>query len=264
MLNSVNTLHLEPRTYPMQSVIGTIIRILPATRLRRFVDLFGNIAHHFDIGTQHRKLSIESMVKVHNLTLEISEKGKTAGIEELEGADLHGFAWQFLQESRWISLSPEIWKQAIDLTHDDKAVYAKAVAIMEWINREFTYAPGSTDVSTHLETVFSSKQGVCQDFTHVMIGLCRSVGIPARYVSGYLYNGPKDTLIGAQASHAWCEVFLPGDGWIGFDPTNCNLADERYIKIAVGRDYEDVAPVRGSYYGSANCRMEIDVTVARL
>jgi len=91
-----------------------------------------------------------------------------------------------------------------------------------------------------------------------------AIGVPARYASGYLYNGPRDSLVGAQASHAWCEVYLPHAGWIGFDPTNNTLADERYVKVAVGRDYEDVAPVEGSYLGTGHCRLEIKVDVERL
>ena len=105
---------------------------------------------------------------------------------------------------------------------------------------------------------------MCQYSTHTLLGLCRSLGVPARYASGYLYNGPKDSLVGAQASHAWCEVYLPGAGWIGFDPTNNTLADDRYVKIAVGRDYDDVAPVVGSYQGTAHCRLEVRVEVEKL
>jgi transglutaminase-like putative cysteine protease len=119
-------------------------------------------------------------------------------------------------------------------------------------------------VNTHLEEAFALRRGVCQDFTHVMLGLCRAVGIPARYASGYLYNGPRDHLVGSQASHAWPEVFFPGVGWIGFDPTNETLADERYIKIAVGRDYDDVAPVRGTYHGSGHCKMAVTVEVEKV
>ena len=135
---------------------------------------------------------------------------------------------------------------------------------MRWIHDEFEYESGVTSVHTHPEEVFSIRRGVCQDFTHVMIAMCRSVGVPARYASGYLYNGPRDHLVGAQASHAWCAVYLPGGGWIGFDPTNANLADERYVKVAVGRDYSDVAPVVGSYVGGSQVRMEVLVSVEKL
>src|SRR5690606_13079301 len=114
------------------------------------------------------------------------------------------------------------------------------------------------------DEAYRLRRGVCQDFTHVMIGLCRAAGIPARYASGYLYNGPSDILIGSQASHAWCEVYLPTAGWIGFDPTNNHLADQRYVKVAVGRDYEDVTPVGGSYHGTGHCRLEVHVSVEKL
>ncbi len=97
-----------------------------------------------------------------------------------------------------------------------------------------------------------------------MLGMCRSLGIPARYASGYIYTGEGDSLVGAQASHAWCEVYLPTDGWIGFDPTNAVLADDRYIKVAVGRDYEDVTPIHGEFKGNAECRMDVEVSVKRL
>ena len=104
---------------------------------------------------------------------------------------------------------------------------------------------------------------MCQDFAHVMIAMCRSLKVPARYVSGYLYNGPKQLLRGAQASHAWCEVYVPGVGWRGLDPTNGQPADERYVKVATGRDYADVPPVRGRYRGTAEQRMQVEVDVQR-
>jgi transglutaminase-like putative cysteine protease len=174
------------------------------------------------------------------------------------------YCWQYLLESRWVSLPPEIWRQALDLTMAETAVFEKAAAIMRWIHEAFTYEPGTTDVETHLEQAFALRKGVCQDFTHVMIGMCRAIGLPARYASGYILTGGRDSLVGAQASHAWCEVYLPETGWIGFDPTNSVLADQRYVKIAVGRDYGDVAPIHGSYIGSAGCRMEVEVLVERL
>jgi transglutaminase-like putative cysteine protease len=135
---------------------------------------------------------------------------------------------------------------------------------MRWIYAEFTYEPGITNSETHLETAFKLRKGVCQDFAHIMIGMCRTLGIPARYASGYIFTGGTDSLVGDQASHAWCEIYLPEAGWIGFDPTNAVLADNRYIKIAVGRDYEDVAPVRGAFKGVANCEMDVEVVVTLL
>lgn len=261
---SVNTLHLEPRTFPYQKTLGALIRVIPATRVRRFTDLFQNITHHFELPAPHPRLEIESRIKVHNLPLDISAASKAAPLGQYIDPSIREQTWLFLQESRSVSKTPEIWRQALDITGGIPAIYDQALALMDWIHREFRYEPGATDVSTHLEEAFALRRGVCQDFTHVMLDLCRSVGIPARYASGYLYNGPRDSLVGAQASHAWCEVFLPQAGWIGFDPTNNNLADDRYVKVAVGRDYEDVAPVRGNYRGTGHCRMEVQVIVDKL
>jgi len=262
--DSVNTLHLEPRAFPFQKTLTAFVRVLPATRLRRFADLFENVTHHFELATPHQRLEIESRVKVRNLPLVVPAGARSATLEAYRDFDTRELCWGFLQESRFVSRHPEIWRQAVDLTRDKPAVFDQAMAIMDWIHQEFTYEAGSTHVSTHLEEAFALRRGVCQDFTHVMIGLCRAVEIPTRYASGYLYNGPRDHLVGAQASHAWPEVYLPEVGWVGFDPTNGNLADERYIKIAVGRDYEDVAPIRGSYRGTAHCRMSVRVEVEKL
>ncbi len=262
--HSLNTLHLEPRTFPYQKPLSALIRVIPATRLRRFTDLFQNRTHHFELPEPHAKLEIESRIRVHNLPLAIPDASRTATREEFADPAVHERIWPYLQESNRVSRSPEVWRQAVDVTCGSSAVFAQACALMEWIHREFHYEPGATGVKAHLEESFALKRGVCQDFTHVMLGMCRTVGVPARYASGYLYNGPRDSLVGAQASHAWCEVYLPGAGWIGFDPTNNTLADERYVKIAVGRDYDDVAPVVGSYRGTAHCRLEVCVEVEKL
>ena len=262
--NSVNTLHLEPRDFRFQKTLSAFVKVIPTTRLRRFDDLFGNVAHHFELSAEHGKLEIESLVKVRNLPLYITHRGYSEGGECYDEPSIRERCWQYLLESKWVSLGPEIWRQALDLTMAEVAVFGKARAIMRWINAEFAYEPGSTDVETHLEQAFALRKGVCQDFSHVMIGMCRSIGLPARYASGYILTGGRDSLVGAQASHAWCEVYLPETGWIGFDPTNAVLADQRYVKIAVGRDYEDVAPIHGSYLGGAGCRMEVEVSVERL
>lgn len=261
---SLNALHLEPRTFPYQKTLSALIRVLPATRLRRFSDLFENITHHFELPEPHDRLEIESRLRVHNLPLAITDAARAATLEEYRDPLIRERIWPYQQECRRVVKSPEIWRQAIDVTSGTPSVFGQALAIMEWIHREFTYQPGATEVNTTLAEAFAMRRGVCQDFTHVMLGMCRSLGMAARYASGYLYNGPRDSLVGAQASHAWCEVFLPDAGWTGFDPTNNTLADERYVKLAVGRDYDDVAPVVGTYHGTAHCRMEVVVEVEKL
>ena len=209
-------------------------------------------------------MEIESRIRVHNLPLDIPAASRSATKDGFKDPSIREQIWPYLQESRWVSSHPEVWRMALDISAPYAAVYDKAIALMNWVYGEFRYETGVTNVTTHLEEAFAMRCGVCQDFSHVMLGLCRSIGIPARYASGYLYNGPRDTLVGAQASHAWTEVYLPAAGWIGFDTTNNTLADERYVKIAVGRDYEDVAPVRGNYHGTGTCRMEVQVEVERI
>jgi len=262
--DSLNTLHLEPRTFPFQRTLAAVVKVLPATRVRRFHDLFENITHHFEVPGDHRRLEIESRIRIQNLPLVVPESDQRAMLHEYRGGDIPERTWAYLQDSPFVSMNPYVWRQALDITNGIGPVFEQAVAIMHWIHANFRYETGSTSVSTRIEEAFALRRGVCQDFTHVMLGLCRAVGIPARYASGYLYNGPRDTLIGAQASHAWSEVFFPGVGWIGFDPTNETLADERYIKIAVGRDYDDVAPVKGSYHGSGHCKMSVVVEVEKV
>jgi transglutaminase-like putative cysteine protease len=262
--HSVNTLHLEPQDFPYQKTLSSLIRVIPAVRLRRFTDLFQNATHQFDLPEPHLKLEVESRLRVCNQPLDLSEASRQGTMDDISDPSVREWIWAYLQESRWVSKSPEIWRAAVDVTLGIPSVFGQASALMEWINREFTYESGVTEVNTHLDEVFAHRHGVCQDFAHVMIGMCRTLGLPARYASGYLYNGPSGVLLGSQASHAWCEVYLPEAGWIGFDPTNSTLADERYVKVAVGRDYDDVAPIEGSYRGTAHCRMEVHVEVKRI
>lgn len=262
--DSLNTVHLEPRRFPYQKTLSSLVRVLPATRLRRFEDLFHNPTHHFELLEPHSRLEIVSHLKVHNLPLAIPPDSLTATGGEYAETATRERIWPYLQESSRVSKSPDVWRQAVDVTAGLEPVFERARAMMEWIHGGFVYQPGATGVKAHVEESFALRRGVCQDFTHVMLAMCRAVGLPARYASGYLYNGPLDSLVGAQASHAWCEVYLPGCGWIGFDPTNNTLADERYVKVAVGRDYDDVAPVVGTYHGTGHCRLEVSVAVEKI
>jgi transglutaminase-like putative cysteine protease len=163
-----------------------------------------------------------------------------------------------------VEAGPELWRLALDATDGQTDAWQAAQAIMRHIHQEFRYQPAATNVHTHMREVLQARTGVCQDFAHVMIGLCRALKIPARYVSGYLYNGPADQLKGAQASHAWVEVFVPGHGWCGLDPTNNGQPDGRYVKVAVGRDYADVSPLKGTYRGTGKRELSVEVLVSRM
>lgn len=259
--HSVNIVRLEPGPHPHQQTLSSLVRVLPATRLRRFTDLLGNPTHQFEIQSPHSRLVIESRLKILTGTVVPHDASLNAPASAYRDHADAEMLWPFQQESTRISRAPEIWRAALDACDGRHSVHHQALGIMEWIHRQFIYDSGVTEVHTHVEESFSLRRGVCQDFTHVMLAMCRSLGLAARYVSGYLYNGRGD-LLGSQASHAWCEVFLPGSGWIGYDPTNATLTDERHIKVAVGRDYEDVAPVEGGYHGIGNSRMEVAVDIS--
>ena len=269
--DSINTLHLEPRTFPYQKTLGALIRVIPATRLRRFTDLFQNITHQFELPAAHSRLEIESKMRVHNLPLDIGPVSREATLDDYGDPTIRERIWPYLQESRWVSRHSEVWRQAVDVTGGLASVYDKAYALMTWIYREFRYVPGATTVNTHLEEAFAMKKGVCQDFAPVMLACLRSLGLAARYVSGYLLTMPapgQPRLIGSDASHAWVSVYLPGqDGpgqWSDLDPTNNRAPGEDYVTLAIGRDYSDVSPVRGVIHGGAHHTLHVAVTVAPL
>jgi transglutaminase-like putative cysteine protease len=139
--------------------------------------------------------------------------------------------------------------------------------LTQHIRMEFVYDTLATTVSTPVADVFNSKRGVCQDFAHLMLSCLRSLNLPARYVSGYILNDPPPgvaKLLGADASHAWVESYLPGVGWIGFDPTNGKLADIEFITLAWGRDFMDVTPLRGVVLGGGNHELDVSVSVSRV
>ncbi len=135
---------------------------------------------------------------------------------------------------------------------------ATALALSSAIYETCEYEPGSTDISTTAEAVLAGRRGVCQDFAHLLIALCRSLQIPARYISGYLHDSdrPPDAIV---ASHAWAEVFLEGRGWLGLDPTHNRTTGANYVRVAIGRDYADATPVRGVYQGDAREKLEVQV-----
>lgn len=258
---SSNELRLHPASDDPKRVEFFLLTVTPPTRLRSRRDLHFNKVHWFEITDPHDSLCIEASMRIQ--TTSPYADGLPLGIPfaALDAAAEDEIVGHCLAESRYVSIDAPVWRQALDVQDGCDDIFLSAQRIMEFVHREWSYTPSVTSASTHMREVWENRQGVCQDFAHVMLGMCRALGIPARYVSGYLYNGPLSHLRGAQASHAWCEIFLPGRGWFGLDPTNATLADERYIKIATGRDYEDAAPVIGSFRGPSGAGRGIEVTV---
>jgi transglutaminase-like putative cysteine protease len=181
--------------------------------------------------------------------------------EALKDTAIMEHYFDFLHDSNFVSLEQEVWRESVDaLPHGVSDLWQDTLTIGDHIKRTFTYVPKLTTVNTKPAEVVRTRQGVCQDFAHVMLGICRIHGIPARYVSGYFYN-PNHAPDEIEASHAWIEAYLPGHGWKGFDPTHNRVTDTRYIKVAVGRDYGDIRPVSGTFRGVGTREFAVEVQV---
>jgi len=262
---SFNEARLQPVTTGDQVCHSFLLKILPTSRLSHYFDFYFNYVHLFDITPPHTELVVEATSTVTTGDEPVLPAAATpAPLKEIGACARLERCYDFLQSSTYVEAGPELWRLALDTTDGQTDTWQAAQAIMRHIHQDFRYQPAVTHAHTHMREVLQARAGVCQDFAHVMIGLCRALKIPARYVSGYLYNGPADQLKGAQASHAWVEVYLPGPGWCGLDPTNARLADGHYIKVAVGRDYADVSPLKGTYRGTAKRQLSVEVLVSRL
>jgi transglutaminase-like putative cysteine protease len=262
--DSFNEVRLQPTSADGQICHSFILKVLPTTRLSHFLDFYFNIVHFFEVPEPHTTLLVQGTSLVSTAQRVHDENDCPAPMKWLQECGRMDQCYDYLQPSLYVNTGPEVWKLAVDACSQITDVWQAALAIMRFVHKSFQYTPLATNVSTHMTEVLQQRRGVCQDFTHVMLGMCRAMKIPARYVSGYLFHGSSDNLVGAQASHAWCEVYVPGGGWRALDPTNNRQADEHFVKVAIGRDYSDIVPIKGHYKGSTSKRMIVEVQVARL
>ncbi len=270
--------HLVPATLPWQRVLSHRLDIRPAPAQRRdFTDAWGNAGCFFSLPASHGQLLVraESLVE----TLPRPHAGAATGSISWEDARER---MRYHRHARWDPASEFAFASPYVPRHEDFIAYAgpsftpgrplldAARDLMHRIHRDFAYRPQATDASTPAREALALRQGVCQDFAQVMIGCLRSLGLPARYVSGYLLTEPPPSqprLVGADASHAWAAVYLPGaegeDGhWAELDPTNDRAPGEDYVTLAVGRDYGDIAPLRGVIQGGGAHTLRVAVTVS--
>jgi len=253
--DSFNDVRLQPMPIPGQTVESFLLKVLPAARLTHFTDFYSNWVNHFEIVEPHSYLMIEAQSRVNTHPPAPLPEEKLCPFEKMKEAPNIERCFDYLQSSRFVELSPEAWKLALDATDGVKDAWLAVLTLMKFVHGFLKYESFSTHVHTHMIEVMKDRRGVCQDFAHLMIGLCRSLKIPARYVSGYLATEA------ASATHAWVEVFVPGHGWRGLDPThNCQLG-ETYIKLGNGRDYADVSPISGNYRGTLDRQMQVEVKI---
>ena len=257
--DSFNDVRLEPPSIPEQTVESFSLRVEPEARLNRYTDFYSNLVHHFEIHPPHNSLLIESKVKVEtNWPEAIAEDAELCPMEKLGGALDAERCFDFLQSSSYVELEVDAWKLAIDAKGEREDVWQVGLALMKFTHEHLKYLPNSTHVHTKMSDVIAQRCGVCQDFAHFLIGLCRSVKIPARYVSGYLATEI------ASATHAWTEIYIPELGWRALDPTHNRQIDKTYVKIGHGRDYGDVPPVSGNYHGTLERTMAVEVKITPL
>jgi transglutaminase-like putative cysteine protease len=217
-------------------------------RVRSFRDHVGNEIHHFDVLEPHDRLDVTA-------TSEVLTPFSYVDTERLPGMlELH----DYLARTSYVPLSDEV--RAFAAEHAGTGTEGeRATRLSQAIHREFTYETGVTDVHTGADEVLAIRRGVCQDFAHLLLAACRSSGIVCRYVSGYLYDASLDG--DNAASHAWVDVLDEARGWISLDPTHDREQTEAYVRVAVGRDYEDVPPTRGVFKGVAHEKLAVHVVV---
>ena len=258
---------LTPRSLLTQSVGGFDLRVEPepVDRVER-IDYFGNLLTYFAILTSYRELTIatRSIVEVLSLDNEIAVERSPAWDGPAAREPLPLDCEQFRYGSPYITITEQVADYARPSFSSGRPLLDAAIDLMHRIHADFQFDPAATTVTTPLSRVMSEQRGVCQDFAHVQIGCLRSLGIPARYVSGYLCTDPppgRPRLIGADASHAWVSVRCPVHGWVDLDPTNDIVPDRRHITLAWGRDYGDVSPLRGVVLGGGEHELFVGVSV---
>ena len=258
-------LRLTPRTLPWQSVLSTTIETSPAAAWRATaVDYFQNLVTSVAIHEHHDHFSIVSRGTVRVDARPPLPSSSASWEDAREALAAHATpdlleAFEYALDSPYVASHPELAEYARPSFAPGRPLIAAAGELSHRINKDFRYKPASTSIETPILEALRSRQGVCQDFTHIMIGALRSLGLSARYVSGYLRSGSER--VGSEASHAWVAVQVPGFGWVEFDPTNDVMPATEHLTLAWGRDYGDVTPVRGVAIGGGRQKVEVDVRV---
>jgi transglutaminase-like putative cysteine protease len=261
---SAMSLYMQPRTEARQRLQSFQVQVQPHAQLFAYSDYLGNAVYHFDVPSAHDALTItaESTVEIADPE-PLQEALPAESWDALRNIAARGDHWDMLHDSHYIQSSEMLsnFEESLNLPVDaDPLTWLRALNTA--LYSHFDYVPDATHVDSPISDALREGKGVCQDFAHIMIALVRGRGIPCRYVSGYVFRSiDSDDRSIEGASHAWAEAYLPDIGWIGFDPTNNSIAEQRHIRVAVGRDYSDVSPTRGAFKGGAASELAVAVTV---
>jgi transglutaminase-like putative cysteine protease len=263
---SIMEVRMHPRSEHMQRCFTFQLSVSPRARIFSYPDHLTNMVHHFDIPAPHKQLTIivDALIEVDEPEALPADLGPDAWAELDRLIQLEDY-WDMLRPSHFARPSPALDALARELdvvSRGDRDPLILLQTLNTQLYHAFDYVQQSTKVDSPIEEALEKRQGVCQDFAHIMIALVRGLGIPCRYVSGYLHHEPWHTDRSAEgATHAWLEAVLPGLGWVGFDPTNNLPAGIRHIRTAIGRDYADVAPTVGRMKGNAETELQVRVRV---
>jgi transglutaminase-like putative cysteine protease len=265
---SLMEVRMQPRTEGTQRCLRFELAVAPRARVFGYRDHLGNSVHHFDTPARHTQLTITARAYVEldpSPSIPASLDARTW--REVDTWGGRGDLWDFLQPSRFAVWTPSLREYVASLSIDRGARASDPLTtirtVMQGIHRDFEYVPRSTRVDSPIDEALSARRGVCQDFAHIMIAASRLIGLPCRYVSGYIAPTPDDEVsrLEASATHAWVEVRLPTLGWVGLDPTHNAEAGLGHVRVAVGRDYADLPPTRGVFKGGAGSTLTVAVDV---
>ncbi|HEY1710951.1 MAG TPA: transglutaminase family protein [Rhizomicrobium sp.] len=262
---SVMELRMQPRSEGPQALRSFQIVTNPRAQLYAYTDHFGNAVYHFNVLRQHEELRIETQAVIETSGLRpVPDAADALEWGRYNDFNLTADHFDLMEDSKFAHASPalSVFMQKHGLLEPQRDPLTALRHLNHAIYDAFDYEIGITDAYSPIDVAIEQGRGVCQDFAHVMIAIARHWRIPARYVSGYLHHDrlQKDRS-GEDATHAWIEAYLPSLGWVGFDPTNDILSGERHIRVAVGSDYADVPPTRGTFKGSAESELAIAVSV---
>jgi len=271
---SHHILRLTPRSFARQTCRWREISITPnPLSCVTHADYFGNGVMTFTLLEPHERLIVEATSELEVYAnpppdLSVSPRWETVRDSLCSDHSEEGLeACQFAFDSKRSEARPELAEYASESFTPGRPLLEAAFDLTRRIYQDFRFDSSATEVSTPVETFFETRRGVCQDFSHLQIACMRSLGLPARYVSGYLRTIPppgRVRLVGADASHAWCSAWSPGTGWVDFDPTNNCIPSDGHITVAWGRDYGDVSPIYGVLLGGSEHTLDVGVDVLPL
>lgn len=260
--DSANQIMLYPVTDLHQEVVLHEISVSGNPSIEIHTDIFNNKAGTFTHTQPHNELVIDSLLEVVTTQKELPSNSVDVSQQwKLLTGIQNKFPYiDFIRHEPFDGLD-ELTKTIHDVHQPEKTPYQCAMDFCNYVYTDFTYQKGVTTVDTTLGEIWKIKSGVCQDFAHILLAMLRMINIPARYVSGYICPN-KDGMRGEGATHAWVEAYLPEYGWLGLDPTNNCVVNENHVRLAVGKNYYDCSPVRGTYRGSSNHKLDVSVIVA--